>query len=180
MSVNIVHAILTSGFIEIKLIISILPDSHGLLIRTGRGSAANNPYRLTIAPSAMQTPLPASFDIRRAGAGPRDIPASPHPPALGPAVDVLPSGPPQGPVESIEPALSSTRPASAVLTPFVRRLLWLKGEPARPMRTVTAPAGPGIIPRAREAHPAPASIPAPVYLVLLISLTPSLPPSRAY
>ena len=123
----------------------------------------------------MQILLPGFFAIRRSPAGPRDIPASPHPPALRPAVNVLPSGPP----ERIDPALSSILPASAVLTPFPRRLLWLKGEPARPMRTVTALAG--IIPRrAPRTHPAPAFIPAPVYLVLLISLTPSLPPSRAY
>ena len=174
-----VNAILTSGRIEIKLIISILPDSHSLLIRTGRGSAANNPYRLIIAPSAMQTPLPTFFAIRRSPTGLRDIPASPHPQALRPAVYALPSCLPRGPAERIDPALSSTLPASAVSTPLVPRLLWLKGEPARRMRTVTALAG--IIPRrAPRTHPASAFIPALVYLILLFSLTPSLPPSRAY
>lgn len=114
----------------------------------------------------MQTPLPAFFAIRRSPAGPRDIPASPHPLAWRPAVYALPSCPPQD-------------PAIAVLTPFVRRLLWLKGEPARPMRAVTALAG--LIPRrALRTHPAPAFMPGPVYLILLFSLTPSPPLSRAY
>lgn len=127
----------------------------------------------------MKTLLPAFFAIRRSPTGPRDIPASPHPPALRPAVYAPPSCLPPGPAERIDPAISSTLPAIAVLTPFVRRLLRLKGEPARRMRTVTALAG--IIPRrALRTHPAPAFIPALVYLILLFSHSPSLPPSRAY